>query len=189
MKIALVDNGSTVLENLKALLSKNNLDFNIFDYQNINLINESNYCYAILSGSSKLNVKWNKDVLESESNFVLHSNLPILGICLGFQIIATCYGCNLVENPNKINGVNKLNKIVEDPIFNGIDNLLVQEAHSWIVESVSDQLQVLAKSQNGIEIIKHVSKPIYGFQFHPEISPETSFGDELFFNFHKIYSK
>jgi GMP synthase-like glutamine amidotransferase len=111
MKIALVDNGSIVLEKLKALLSKNNLEFDLFDYKTISLIDESNYSYAILSGSSKLNVTWNKDVLDSESSFVLNSNLPILGICLGFQIIATCYGCNLVENLGKIKGFNKLNKM------------------------------------------------------------------------------
>jgi carbamoylphosphate synthase small subunit len=44
----------------------------------------------------------------------------------------------------------------------------------------------LANSIEGIEIIKHKDKPIYGFQFHPEMFPNLSDGDELFANIVKI---
>lgn len=37
-------------------------------------------------------------------------------------------------------------------------------------------------SKDGVEIIKHKQKIIYGFQFHPEMFPDQTQGDELFAN-------
>jgi len=40
----------------------------------------------------------------------------------------------------------------------------------------------MIKSRDGFEVIKHSTKPVYGFQFHPEMFEDKTCGDEIFKN-------
>ena len=108
---------------------------------------------------------------------------PILGICVGHQIMALYYGGK--AGPSKIPefGLSKVRVIEEDDLFRGIPReFLAWESHNDEVK-VASNFTVLALSENcKIQAIKHNKKLHYGVQFHPEVN-NTEHGEEIFRNF------
>ncbi len=99
--------------------------------------------------------------------------VPILGICLGHQALIESFGGKVVQAGEIMHG--KVSKISHNgqAMFAGLDNpLAVARYHSLCGEDLPKELMVTAHCQyNGVDIImamQHVSKPICGFQFHPE---------------------
>ncbi len=103
----------------------------------------------------------------------LRETTPILGICLGHQALIESFGGKVVQAGEIMHG--KVSKITHNnqAMFQGLDNpLAVARYHSLCGEDLPKELMVTAHYQNnGADIImamQHVSKPICGFQFHPE---------------------
>lgn len=90
---------------------------------------------------------------------------------------------NLMENKEK--GIVDIEVIEQDKLFSNIPNFKVFESHRWVVQDAGDNLKALAKSRDGIEVIKHKILPIHAVQFHPEMFVEETCGDEIFNNFLK----
>lgn len=63
------------------------------------------------------------------------------------------------------------------------------ENHRWVVEKLGPDLIGLARSKLGYEIIRHSTKPIYGFQFHPEMLTKETKGAVIFNNLVKLIQK
>jgi GMP synthase (glutamine-hydrolysing) len=115
------------------------------------------------------------------------SDIPIIGICAGHQFIARHYGGRV--EPSKIPEFGKVELIIyeNDFILKNINKKsIVWESHNDEVTKIPNSFINLAKSENcKIQIIKHNNKPIYGFQFHPEVE-HTEFGIQFFKNFIEI---
>jgi GMP synthase-like glutamine amidotransferase len=112
---------------------------------------------------------------EDEMKFVHNCKKPIIGICMGFEVIATAFGAKLSEMPVK--GIEEYQPV--KTTLKGfkkfkIKNLKQFEGHDYCIKDVpAKHFEVLAKSETGIEIIKHKSKPIIAMQFHPEFPNGT----------------
>ena len=119
--------------------------------------------------------------------FVMNMDVPILGICLGHQLIADTFGGQTKTAELQSYAQIELNILEENDLFKGIGNTLkVWASHKDEVISVPDTFEILANSDKcNVEAMKHVDKPIYGIQFHPEVQ-HTPRGGEIFQNFYKI---
>ena len=168
MKTLLIDNGSKHTLELIKLLAENNLDIDIQAYNNLDA-NLDKYDLFILSGSSHT-VNGNRERFTIESDLILNSTKPIIGICFGFQLIASRYGSKIEKLESKEEGVRTIRVTMDDEIFGGKNQFDAYVAHRFKVSKVMDPLIELASSDIGVEILKHKTKPIYGFQFHPEIA-------------------
>jgi GMP synthase (glutamine-hydrolysing) len=108
---------------------------------------------------------------------------PILGICVGFQIMAI--HCGGSAGPCKIPeyGLAKITVLEEDCLFRGCPReFLVWESHNDEVKEVPG-FRVLARSDNcEVQAAKHLKKPFYGVQFHPEVN-NTEHGEAILRNF------
>jgi anthranilate/para-aminobenzoate synthase component II len=129
----------------------------------------------ILSGGggegSEINDQYSKDKLwyQDQINYILSADTPILGICMGFEVIARAYGSKVVQMKDYVTGFRRV--VLTKKGLESLDKkLLTQyENHRWYVPDVSSQqFEVLGDSATGIEIIKHKSRPIFATQFHPE---------------------
>ena len=111
---------------------------------------------------------------------------PILGICVGHQIMAIYYGGKAGPSEIPEYGLSKVRVIEEDDLFKGIPKeFLAWESHNDEVK-IADNFTLLAASENcKIQAIKHNEKPHYGVQFHPEVN-NTEHGEEILRNFVKI---
>lgn len=121
---------------------------------------------------------------------ILNMDVPILGICLGHQIIADVFGGKTKSAEIESYAQIELNILKENGLFKGIgDSLKVWASHKDEVVSLPENFEILANSNKcNIEAMKHENKPIYGIQFHPEVQ-HTPRGGEIFENFNEICKK
>lgn len=181
MKILIIDNGSSYLNKIKETISETSFD--VEPFSNIDLEKIKNYDGVILSGGHDFPVVGNENKLADEIELIKNINKPILGICFGFELIAHIYKSELTRSKEKEKGILDLEILQNDPIFNNLSNLKVYESHRWIVRNVGEDLLALAKSEDGIEVIKHKYRPIYGVQFHPEMFADYTCGQTIIKNF------
>lgn len=124
-------------------------------------------------------------------NALIHrfsSEKKILGVCLGMQAIAECFGGNLRNLDQVYHGVaTPIYLLAEDKaLFAGLPTTFnVGRYHSWVVdkEGFPAELEITSEDENGLIMsIRHKSLPIHAVQFHPE-SILTEHGKEMIFNF------
>jgi len=115
-------------------------------------------------------------------------NTPILGVCLGHQVIAQSFGATVQAAGKPVHGKPSLITHNQTGLFKGLAQpLKVGRYHSLSID-VPDgsDLQIDATSTDGeIMAISHKELPIWGVQFHPE-SILTHQGHELLKNFLKL---
>ncbi len=113
--------------------------------------------------------------------------MPILGICLGLQLIAKTFGGD-VRTANVGEYANcKIIVDSEDDILKGVGpSFNAWVSHKDEVSRVPDDFTVLAHSKNcEVEAMAHGNYPLYGVQFHPEVE-HTQKGPKIFKNFVRI---
>ncbi|WP_426443832.1 anthranilate synthase component II [Staphylococcus xylosus] len=100
------------------------------------------------------------------------TQVPILGVCLGFQQIVTYFGGNIVKSDKPIHGHTTRIKHSGTGIFDGLpESFDVMRYHSLKAElsSFPEALTVTARNhENIIMALEHKLLPIYGVQYHPE---------------------
>ena len=103
----------------------------------------------------------------------LRQSIPILGICLGQQLIGAAFGGKVVEAPLIRHG--KISQVSHDHqgLFRDMPlPLPVMRYHSLVLdpETLADCLEVQSRTldDDTIMAVKHRDYPVYGIQFHPE---------------------
>lgn len=119
------------------------------------------------------------------------AKIPILGVCLGHQVIAQSFGARIIAAPNIMHG--KTSNILHSNkgVFKGLpQDFVATRYHSLVVDAESFPT-VLEKTAwtndaNGnfeaIMGIKHKDLPLEGIQFHPE-SVLSQYGKEVLASF------
>ncbi|WP_319580025.1 GMP synthase subunit A [uncultured Methanospirillum sp.] len=117
----------------------------------------------------------------------LDLQLPVLGICLGLHIIAIKFGGEV--KPGRMGGYGAVTVSVvdQDAILQGYpDTIQVWASHADEVITAPPGFAKLATSDIcGNEAIRHQDLPIFGVQWHPEVS-HTFEGYRVFENFEKL---
>lgn len=114
--------------------------------------------------------------------------LPMLGICLGHQVIGEAFGGKVVRARHPMHGDYSVVRHTGEGVFAGLPpEVTVGRYHSLIVEDLGETpLKVTATSEDGeIMALQHKSLPIFGVQFHPE-SILTEHGYDMLGNFLKV---
>ena len=112
--------------------------------------------------------------------------IPILGVCLGHQMIGLHFGGNVIPAARLVHG--KATRVFHDGklLYRGLaDPFEAGRYHSLAVEesSLPSCLEVTARAEDGeIMGLRHRELPVEGVQFHPE-SILTPQGDLLISNF------
>ena len=108
--------------------------------------------------------------------------IPLLGVCLGHQCLASAYGASISRAPELRHGKTSPIHHDGDAPFKGLPSPFpATRYHSLIVEreTLPSELKVSAWTEDGLVMgLRHVSEPLFGVQFHPE-SILTSDGPEL----------
>ena len=116
-------------------------------------------------------------------------NIPILGICLGHQAIGMNFGGEIKRLENPLHGkTSEITVLSENSVLfkNLPKKFKVMRYHSLYVDDIPENLEVTAKSEDGVAMaVEHKSKNIFGIQFHPE-SIFTEYGKNMIRNFLNI---
>ena len=119
----------------------------------------------------------------------LYKKIPILGVCLGHQIIGQVFGSKIVQAKKLMHG--KTSRIISKKV--GILKNLPKSFdatryHSLIIDkkTLSKHLEITAESKDGLVMgVQHKKYNVHGVQFHPE-SIKTKLGIKILKNFIKI---
>jgi anthranilate synthase component 2 len=120
---------------------------------------------------------------------VFGKSIPLLGVCLGHQVIGEAYGATIARATYPMHGKSSRISHDEKNLFQGIENpLSVARYHSLIVskDNFPSPLSVTAHCEKGeIMALQHRDYPVFGVQFHPE-SVLTLSGHQLLQNFLRV---
>lgn len=102
----------------------------------------------------------------------LGCQIPILGVCLGHQVIAQAFGATIMQARKPLHGKATLQRHDGCGLFQGLPNpLKVCRYHSLVASPITFPacLHVNAWSAEGeIMALQHQQWPLFGVQFHPE---------------------
>lgn len=114
------------------------------------------------------------------------STVPMLGVCLGFQLIVAYYGGDIIKAPYPVHGHTTTIEHHESCLFSGLPTRFnVMRYHSLIadIKTIRSPLKITAQNEEGVVMaIEHQYRPIYGVQYHPE-SILSEYGHAQFRNF------
>ena len=187
MKILLIDNYDSFTFNLYHYISSLKINVEVFRNDKINdkEILKRKYNKIVISpGPGNPNQSGNCIKIVKS----IYKKIPILGVCLGHQIIGQVFGSKVIQAKKLMHG--KISTIKSNKI--GILKNLPKRFdatryHSLIIDkkTLSKDLEITAETTDGIIMgIKHKRFNIHGVQFHPE-SIKTPLGIKILKNFIK----
>ena len=148
---------------------------------------------VILTGSNfMLSKPDTRMVFQPEMDLVRETDIPLLGICFGHQLIGAAYGSEVVDLGHNVRAFKDVKLLRSDPILDGLpSSIRVSESHRQALTRVPEGFRHLAESATSqVEAICHQKRPLYGVQFHPERSDEKHpHGRIILQNFLKLAAK
>ena len=185
MKIVLIDNYDSFTFNLYHYLSSLKVHVDVIRNDKITSkeILKKRYNKIVISpGPGNPNQSGNcLKIVKS-----LYKKIPILGVCLGHQIIGQVFGSKIVQARKLMHGKTSLIVSKQKGILRNLTkNFEATRYHSLIVDkkTLSKELEITAETKDGLIMgIKHKKFNIHGVQFHPE-SIKTKLGIKILKNF------
>ena len=186
MKIILLDNYDSFTFNLYHYLSSFNnvkVDVKRNDKINSSQILKKKYDKIVISPGPGNPTQSGNCIQIVES---LYKKIPILGVCLGHQIIGQVFGSKIIQSKKLMHGKTSIIHNKNLGILKNIPKRFeATRYHSLIVDkkTISDELIITAETKDGLIMgLMHTKYNIHGVQFHPE-SIKTSVGIKIIKNF------
>ncbi len=186
-KILVVDNYDSFVFNLVQYLQQLGADCTVVRNDQLTVSDADNYDGVLISPgpgtpeAAGISVELVK--------YCAQKQIPLLGVCLGHQVIAVAYGATVSRAPELLHGktsiVNHNNKsvLVDIPT-----PFTATRYHSLAIEkqTLPDEIEVTGSTDSGVIMaIAHKTLPICGVQFHPE-SVLTEHGYQMIGNWLEI---
>ena len=185
MKILLIDNYDSFTYNLYHYLSSLKCRVEVYrnDKIEVSKIKKNKYQKIVISPGPG-NPNQAGSCIKIVKN--LYKAIPILGVCLGHQIIGQAFKSKIVEAKKIMHGKTSLIKHNKKGIFKGVKKIIsATRYHSLIIDrnSLGNELLITAETFDKIIMgIMHKKYNVHGVQFHPE-SFKTPEGMKLLKNF------
>ena len=187
MKILLIDNYDSFTYNLYHYLSALKCKVEIFRNDKIqaNDLKKRNYKKIVISPGPG-NPTQAGNCIEIVKKF--YKKIPILGVCLGHQIIGQVFGSKIIGAKKLMHGKTSIIKHNGKGIFKGIKKTITATRyHSLIIDrkTLGKDLLITAETKDKVIMgVMHEKYNVHGVQFHPE-SIKTPEGMKLLKNFLK----
>ena len=185
MKIILIDNYDSFTFNLYHYLSSLKIHVDVVRNDKITdkeIIKKKYNKIVISPGPGNPNQSGNcLKIVKS-----LYKKIPILGVCLGHQIIGQAFGSKIVQAKRLMHGKTSIMRSKKIGILKNLPSKFeATRYHSLIIDkkTLSNDLEITAETEDGIIMgVKHKKYNIHGVQFHPE-SIKTTIGIKILKNF------
>ena len=176
MRTLILDNYDSFTFNLyqEVGMLKGNPEVIRNDQIDIPKIAAKNFTHLIISpGPGNPSVARDIGISESLIDFAIENDIPLLGVCLGHQIIGKHFGARVVRCKAPFHGKASKISLADDPgaLFKKIPSgFSAMRYHSLCVENLPPCLRPTATANDDgtLMAMEHTSHRMYGVQFHPE---------------------
>jgi para-aminobenzoate synthetase component II len=121
--------------------------------------------------------------------YCAEKKIPLLGVCLGHQVIAVAYGATVSRAPELLHGKTSVVNHSNQSVLENIPTpFTATRYHSLAIEkdTLPAALEITGQTESGVVMaIQHKTLPICGVQFHPE-SVLTEHGYQMIGNWLEI---
>ena len=156
---------------------------NVFDRPSFKPSLLDNFDALYVGGASEANVlephkyPFNKNCIEL-LRYAAEISKPTFASCFGFQLAVLAFGGVIL---NKDKGyemgtvkISLTDKAKSDLVYQGIeDRFPAVSVHRQYASTIPEPLEMLAYTEQCIHSFKYKNKPLWAFQFHPEVDRET----------------
>ena len=185
--VGIVDFGSTKTPAIAHVLTKLGYKSNVIPWKECDSAKFEQFNSAILSGAPVLFTEVDHRPYSNAFNFLKTSTIPVMGICFGHQLLGLIYGATVFKS-QAIRALTAIEIVKEDALFKGMPPTFNMMADHTEGITLPANFTGLARSlEYMVEAMKHTIKPVYGVQFHPEVS--AGVGEMLIHNFLRIQAK
>ena len=180
-KILIIDFGSQYTQLIARRVRELNVYCEIHPFNKSNEVALDSFIGVILSGSPC-------SVLDEEAPDValeVFGNLPLLGVCYGAQLLAKKMGGKVAKSAHREYGRAKLNQVkdVTDLLSQVNVGSTVWMSHGDTIVELPEVFEQIASTENiPVAAFKWKDRPVYGIQFHPEVTHSEQ-GKQLIENF------
>jgi len=191
IRIALINNQYTVPKAFERFFAgRPDVRVQVFDFRNLDggHLPPGEFDGVILTGTDDSPLH-RPDLYSDEMTLVRSSQLPLLGICGGHQIMCLAHGANIVTLSSPIYGRTTILRIQAHPILQGLpDSFTVFSKHRFCVLSPPSGFVTILRSDVGSHLygVAHRERQQYGVQFHPE---RRNQGERVLVNFLALVSR
>jgi anthranilate/para-aminobenzoate synthase component II len=168
MKGLIINHNTRYIDKLVELFNCDVMNYTDFDIEKV-----EQYDYVILSGGP-IDISKETDI-KTEKDWLRETNKPILGVCLGLQILCLVYDETLDYKELEHN-----RKIFDSVLFENFDYNMFYN-HSYYFNKIPENF--IGEVKDNILIwMRHKTKTILAFQGHPEMSEDGEKIREYFLN-------
>ncbi|UBM59441.1 glutamine-hydrolyzing GMP synthase [Marinilongibacter aquaticus] len=180
-KIIIIDFGSQYTQLIARRIRELNVYCEIHPFSNIPEIDGS--VKGIVLSGSPCSVR-DEDSPRMDLDLFL-DKLPVLGVCYGAQLLAQTQGGNVQASTTREYGRAILSERNDkETLFQGISsNSQVWMSHGDTITELPSSAEIIASTDSvRVAAFKFHDKPVFGIQFHPEVTHSTD-GKQLLENF------
>jgi len=115
---------------------------------------------------------------------ILNLGCPVLGICYGMQLMVHLLGGEVRSQAHSEYGRAHLTYVEPCDLFEGVPvGSVVWMSHNDAAVKLPEAWETLARTEGCEQVaVRHVSRPLYGLQFHPEVH-HSRHGQRILRNF------
>ena len=165
-----VDNGSAYTEQLVWFLHERRIPFEMRTPRTLDLESARGFDSFILSGR-KHNDRTSNRVNSKVVMHAVRDGKKLLGICYGAEILALALGGAIQRSTKACRGTEHVTVHKKNPLCGA--RLTVFESHGFEISRLPAELDSLGSSEScRHELVQYEGRPVFGAQFHPEMSPD-----------------
>ncbi len=184
--ILIIDCGSDKTQAIQSCLEEINVAYNSIQLEDFSPETPLE-CSGIIIGGAPILLS-ERDITEYlwKFTFLTEIDVPVLGICFGHQILGLVFGAQ-ISAISPIKGEMEINIEQSSTLLNYLSPPVTMEEDHTEEISLPNGFKLLATSAScNNEAMQHIIKPLFGVQFHPEVSGRP--GLQLLKNFCKTCS-
>lgn len=179
--IEIIQFGSTKTPRIAEMVEQCGFAHRITDWKEFSATQLSNAQAVIFSGSPTFLTEVDHSPYHEKFGWATEGKLPVLGICFGHQVMGILHGSQIYRGPAVRTEI-PIRFVKQDVLVDGHGEITTMvEDHTEGITLPATFIHLASSEHYPIEAMRHPSLPLWGVQFHPEVSGEN--GLKLFSNF------
>ena len=179
--IHVINFGSSKTPKITSIVSESGFEVEEVNWKDFSPADYGRQEKIIFSGSPTFLTEVDHSPYTERYSCITRGVVPVLGICFGHQVMGIIHGAQIFRGPEVRTEI-PIHSMKEDPLFEGLTSTVrMTEDHTEGITLPASFIHLATSEDYAIEGMRHPYLPLWGVQFHPEVSGDN--GRKLIRNF------